>query len=220
MPFAPHIRITALGRLGNSSGERFSYGVNMHAPADDRIVGLDANQSVWADVAADVRAFHTRGATALAETAVLETVKVASIGADGRYTGDPVIIDVVDANGQGGISNVTLPQAALAVSLGTARRGPTGRGRFYLPMPIIVLSPDTLLMDAPKALAIQGSAATFINALNNQPGIDVLGLQVCVSSTKGYNSTVTTLRVGRVVDTMRSRRNALPESYGTATAIV
>jgi hypothetical protein len=218
--FAPHIRITALGRLGAAASERFSFGLNMHRPADDGVPALGANQTVWDDVAADFRAYFSRVATAISNNAVLEEVKVASIGANGRYVSDPIIVNVADVGGGGGDgSNIVIPQSAMCVSFGTARRGSSGRGRMYLPMPAVVLDFGSLLVSPAAALGIRDSSATLIENLNNQPGIDVLGLQCCVASSKGFNSTITSVRVGRVVDTMRSRRRSLLENYTVPAAI-
>lgn len=223
MAFAPHLRVTALGRLGTASGERFSYGVNM-ARVDQAPLGpiLQPGQQVWTDVATDIRNFHMRATSRICYRAVLEEVKIASIGADGKYTTDPVIVDVTDTPGAidyAASPDVlkVIPQAACAVSLGTARRGATGRGRFFLPMPVVSLG-DNLLMDEAQRDGIQASAATLVEALGDQPGIDVFGLAVVVSSSKGYNSPVTGVRVGRVVDTVRSRRRSLPEQFDPYTA--
>lgn len=213
MPFSPHLRITAIGRLGTSSGEIFAWGVSMHAPADDRVVGLSANDAVWDDVARDVARFHGSPQMRLAPAAVLQVVKVASIGRDGKYAGEPIVVDVPDQPGgdPSGFSGLIAPQTALACSLHTTRRGATGRGRFFLPMPLVDLQGD-LRMTVQDARARADVLATFVANLNNQPGIDVLGLQVCVASSRGYNTTVSSVSVGRVIDTMRSRRNSLNEA--------
>ena len=56
--------------------------------------------------------------------------------------------------------------------------------------------------------------------MNNRPGVDFSDVVVVIASTKGTNSPVTAVRVGRVPDTIRSRRTALPEGYGTAAPVV
>jgi hypothetical protein len=211
--------MTCLGRLGVGTGERFSYGLALAPPGGlQEGAFLSPNAAVWADFAADAVSFHAAPAALVSGRAVLETVKFAAIGPDGKYTEDPVIVDVADTPGGGGTFNATLPQAALVMSLGTARRGRSGRGRFYLPMPSVNFLDDLRLSVAQQDAAEAALAAHILN-LGNQPGVDVLNLQVMVASTKGFLSPVTSVRVGRVVDTMRSRRRSLDEAYGAATVV-
>lgn len=211
MAYAPHIRVSALGTLGV---ERFSYSINLRAQGVlPSLLGTE-NAQTWTNIADDVADFHGRAATHIDARAELKEVKIAEIGADGKYTQDPIIKARVQAGG-GGVQAFVLPQTALAISLMTDRRGATGRGRFYIPMP--VLDPDATdgwRVPTGPIDAVLGSAKSFLEALGNSAGFDLLtGLKVVVASTKGYNSDVTGVRVGRVVDTIRSRRGSLSESY-------
>lgn len=221
MPFAPHIRMTALGRLGSGSGERFSYGLNIDNGANATPL-LQPNQAVWNDFAEDVRAFHANPLTRINPRAVLEEVKFARIGPDGKYTEDPVIVNVVDTPGgsdyAAGIPLVT-PQTALACSLMTGTRGPRGKGRFYIPMPTVNLESDTLAMSDLERDIIQTQVATLITNLGNQPGFEALDLRVVVASSFGANHFVTGVRVGRAIDTIRSRRRSISERYDPVTAV-
>lgn len=226
MPYRPHYRVSAIGRLGNS-GEIFQYGVNMAPNGGSGTAGgledtASFNEDAWADVADDIRTFHGSAALNLASYAVLTHVKVARINALGKYDDmDPLIFDIADQPGANtlGTQAQTLPQAALAVSLVTARRGPTGKGRFYLPCPVVLIETSDLRLTAGQATAFATAAAGLITNLNNAPGIDVTEMAVCVASTKGYNTPVTGVRVGRVVDTIRSRRNRLVENHSTPVAV-
>jgi hypothetical protein len=223
MVFAPHVRVTALGRLGTPQADRFSYGFNI-APDDGFVAlgdwaGMTAAQIT--DLCDSVRDFHHRGTTLISAAAVLEQVKLAIIGADGKYMADPVTRDYSSAGGVP-LDSTTLPQSACAVSLGTNRRGPTGRGRFFIPMIATVVDQAQFFhTNVAQADGLRDSAATMLNDINNWPGIDVIqaSWRVCIASTKGYNSKVNSVRVGRVIDTIRTRRNKLPEAY-TATAAV
>lgn len=98
-------------------------------------------------------------------------------------------------------------QCALVVSLTTARSGPSGKGRFYLPVGRANIQPDGRLAAAHAAPYADAAAAfvTDVNAL-------LLG-SVAVVSTKGYASPVTGIRLGRAIDTLRSRRRSLLEEY-------
>lgn len=225
MVYEPHIRMSAIGRLGAGPGvERFQYSLNLARGQNGSggVPGLQPNQTAWNDFAEDLRAFHGSAALSLHPLAVLEEVKFARIGADGKYTEDPVIVNVADTPG-GGPTDVTvtqmvLPQSALAVSLTTPRRGPSGKGRFYLPMPVIGLTTNLQVQDVQRD-QIQARVAQLIGDLGNQPGFDVLDLQVVVASTKGYNTSVTGVRVGRVLDTIRSRRRSIDEAYDPVTPV-
>jgi len=227
MPVPEHIRITALGRLGTPQAERFSYGVNM-AETNPSPIGwfTDANNPSFQDIANDVVAFHASAGARISARAVLDTVKIARIGPDpanpnrGIYLANPKVFAVNQAGAFAATGEGLVPQSALAVSLNTARRGPTGKGRFYLPMPVVVSQhTDSFRIAVTDAEAVRGAAVSFINALNNHPGVDMGDLDVCVISTKGYASRVTSVRVGRIVDTISTRRRALGESY-TANANV
>ena len=144
------------------------------------------------------------------------------IGADGKYVEDARVVNVTDTMGGGAETNgaaYARAQTALAVSLVTGRRGPTGKGRFYLPCPT-ALHDDTFLISAAAAEGVRASAVTLINDLNNLPGLDSFpSFGVVVASSKGYNTPVTGVRVGRVVDVIRSRRSSIAEAYTTVAAV-
>lgn len=215
--YAPHIRLSAIGRLSDS-GERFSYGVNLGSTGPVTVPLTLNVPAYFADLAADVRAFHGSLGANISNQAVLELVKFALIGSDGKYTADPRIVDLVDQAGS--VSSVLpAPQTALAISLTTGRRGPTGKGRFYLPMPGVGVEAGPLTIPAVSRNQIQAAAAGFLNALNNRPGIDGIDVEVIVASTKGTNTKVTGVRVGRVLDTIRSRRTSLGEDFTAPTGV-
>jgi hypothetical protein len=242
MAYAPHMLVTALGRLGNPGKERFSFSLRLGQPnaaALQHLLDIQPNNVAYADMAEDVRAFFGTAATKISAHAVLEVVKFAKIvpppaghplGKDGKptpgiYAQDPVVIDVADTPGGvpgalGGIQFVS-PASAVAVSLTTPKRGARGRGRFFLPMPVVEQDPaNGFLMSVAHAEGIRNSATDLVNNLNNQPGIDAWNGHVVVASTFGTLSSVTGVRVGRVVDTIRSRRGQLSESYTAGTNIV
>lgn len=218
--YAPHLRITAIGTLGTV--EAFSYGVCLAGEGTLPSPTAPANADLMNDFVADLQAFHASTAVKIAAQAVLRTVKVAMIGADGKYVEDPFISAALNTAGGGGVTTSCVPQTALAVSLETDRRGATGRGRFYLPMANHGFDDtNTFLMSIAKAQATADAAASLLNALNDQPGVDQSpSLRVVVASTKGYNTPVTGVRVGRALDTIRSRRRSLAESYVDAASAV
>lgn len=227
MTYVPHYRVTMSGLLGGTSGsEIFSMGFAL-AKFEDGLFGLtaadilDPNLTVWTDIKNDCVAYFARPDTMIHADAVLTRVKIADIGADGLYRSAPVEFAVSQG---GGFSNSGRHpnQVAYAVTLKT--NGDLGRvkGRFYVPLPSVAVDAQGIVSNA-VAEQHESSAATFINAINNQPGIDVLDLRMAVASQgrKNKNGTVrvppanhavTSVAVGQVLDTVRRRRNKLPES--------
>lgn len=226
--FAPHYRLTLSGDIGTATApvEHFSFGVCMAKAinSDDTDgtidgagpldLGLDDTQIN--DIFTDCQNFFGRADTFISAAAKLKQIKLARIGADGKYDRDPKIWT---GTVPGGHSSATIypPQVSLAVSLTTRFRGPSGKGRFYLPCPNADLDSGTMEISTGQRDLIQASVVQWIDDLNNEPGTDVLGLGVVVASTKGHNHRVSGVRVGRVFDTIRSRRRSLVENYGPVT---
>lgn len=225
MAYVPHIRMSMIGRLGGAGGpEIFSMNLALAEDGGGSPVwdggGLGPNDDVWDDLAQDCVAWFARPLTGIHSEAVLQMVKFAFIGADGKYTRAAVERPVNQPGGQG---NLQRPpnQVARAVTLHTAGDLNRIKGRFYVPLPAFGIQADGRWLAA-DADAMEGSDQTFINALNNQPGIDVLDIGVVVASqgrrdqfgalrVQPGNHRVTAVSMGRTPDTIRRRRNALAE---------
>lgn len=133
-------------------------------------------------------------------------------GTDGAFSGQGFSESGVTAGGSSG-SAVYPPQCSMVVSLMTARAGATGKGRIFLPPPSAnVDSTAGFLIPASDATAIRDEARNLIVALNA-----LVGLPIAVVSSKGYASEVTGVKCGRVIDTQRSRRHRMPETYSVRT---
>lgn len=187
---------------------------------------------MWADLTNDARVFFASAGAGIHPDATLNMVKFAAIGADGKYTKAPVERAPSGARiGAGGGTGSVRPanQVALAVTLLTA--GDLGRvkGRFYVPVPAFAVTAEGRYSVA-AAQGVATAAQTFLNAVNNQPGLDVLGLQAVVASqgrrnkdgsvrTPARNHVVTGVKVGRTPDTIRTRRNKVSEAYGASLAV-
>lgn len=113
-----------------------------------------------------------------------------------------------------GAGGVLPPQLSVTFSL-TAGSRPNGapiRGRFYLP------TPSDGALDGNGTLDTSGQ--TFYASWGGNYLDDLIGLGItpCVwSRTLALMSPVTSARVGSVVDTIRTRREQLPENYVDAT---
>lgn len=133
---------------------------------------------------------------------VINRVSVYQYGAGGSLT-DSGSAGVIDGAGSGAVPHPD--QCALAVSLRTASNTRSGRGRFFIPCNGAAMDANT-----GRTTANTQTLATAAAALMAFAGGRV------ASEKLGTTALVTAVRVGNVVDTMRSRRDALVESYSTA----
>lgn len=122
---------------------------------------------------------------------------------DGSYVQGEALVDTPGTSGW--TTNFPL-QIATCVSLVTPRPGPSGRGRFFLPQTVQGLN-DAFVMGNTGSGTVANAAKDLLNALEAVTG------EVRVFSAKGFSTAVTHVRVGGVMDTMRSRRNAQEEVY-------
>lgn len=129
-----------------------------------------------------------------------------ALTANGAFRQGEWVGDLAGANGGG----ATYPlQTAVCVSLATDRSGATGKGRFFLPSPHYVLGDDHRLSVA-NTTSLANACRDFVQALGAVAG----GIEVV--SSKGYATPVKRIRLGRVLDTMRSRRGNQLEEYVTS----
>lgn len=203
----PFLRLVVSGTLFTS--ESFSFGISL---INDFGTG-EAPLEVPQGVIDATEAYIARPTTKLSNAAVLTTIKLNEIGTDGRYTSatDTVLAEV-NPTVAGALGIQTPPQIALAVTLRTgARRGLAASGRYYLPSPILALA-ATGVLDAADVLGVRDSSVTWLNEVNAAlPGWDV---GVVSDVGVGAQRAVTGVQVGRVYDTIRSRRTSLREQYG------
>jgi hypothetical protein len=117
----------------------------------------------------------------------------------------------------GTATGVLPPQAAMAVSLRAPVVGRRGRGRFYLPaMSQASLASDGTIVGT-TATNVRAAAKTFIDNLNNTAGVPLYQPLVAIMSADSATAIrPTQVRTGNRFDTIRSRREQVPETY-TAT---
>lgn len=140
-------------------------------------------------------------------------VKVAPIGATGKaeaYSSTYTFNTPVTGTG----TNMLPPQCAMAVSLRAPIVGRMGRGRFYLPaLPSNIIDSYAQIGSTP-ATTVRTAAATLITNLENPPGVPEY--QPCVaimSAGAALAVRPTQVRTGNRIDTIRSRREQVAESY-------
>lgn len=208
---APFLKMVVTGSLFGV--ESFSWGINLINDFGGGVAPTEVPQAVITAV----ETFHASGAHVGHDQAKLTTLKLNEIGTDGRYVSASDTVRYDWATPYPGVGSTQLPpQVALAISLVTdAARGRASAGRFYVPVGIGVSSDGRLPSSA------QQSAATAATALLNSLNTALPGFTVGVVSSVGTGTqrVATGVRVGRVLDTMRSRRRALVEDYYEAPAL-
>lgn len=194
-------------------------------PNTGAAVSSEDAEAFLADFQTDVTTFFGTGV--FHNQCKVEWAKFNKIGSDGRYASDSesntrVFAAAVPGTGTGGFP----PQISCAVTLLTdADRGLASKGRFFL----AGLASDTNAFDLPSGRLSTGrrdliktSVTAFLDNVNNMPGLDssMGGFDVHIVSQgnafrNGVARKVTGIKVGRVLDTQRRRRNNLVEDYGS-----
>lgn len=195
-------------------GEIFSHSLGVESSASAQVVATaihDAWITLWGTAATGIGTMFMPTVTYTEATAapVLDPL-VPNLGAAYHAAFSPPLA--------GRATGKSLPsQVAVAVSL-TAGNRPDGRpfkGRFYLPCPAeSAIDTNGMLPTATTAnLAI--GVKDFFEDLN-QAGHYV---SVWSRTTADLVNAVNLVRVGNKVDTIRTRRNALPEVYSSQAVI-
>jgi hypothetical protein len=204
-----HLYLQWGGTLPGS--EEWSCGVRIASTTPGAFVGWSSGMETA--MAAALATFHASADAQIAPSAVLTFMKLNDIGVDGRYL-QPITHEHIFANIAGGGTAAKTPpnQVACAVSLLTAvSRGPAHRGRFYMPLPTVTPYGDGGF-DPTQRDSIVTAATTLLTALNAADA----GHKVAVFSRKSgaaAHRLVTSIKVGRVLDTQRRRRSSLVEAY-------
>lgn len=216
MPRPAHDRLQFRGLFGTVAAplEEWSFSVNGQPGLRD---GAD-DLTDWADLSARAESAYNLWIKPVVGPIVrLTEIRALRVAENGRTPTTPSGSFVqhvrgVDIPGTFGGTQAHVPQVAIAVSLRTARGGPTGKGRFYLPASGYQTD-ATLRLSEANANSIRDAAKGFLNALQATGNGEFIPV---VASTKGYLSPVTSVAVGRAFDTIRSRRGDMPEGYVSA----
>lgn len=224
MTYRPHLLLQWGGRMADSQ-EEWSNSLRLAANTED----ANALHSIAVDqvdeIAGEVATYVADGQGPYGSVAHLDYVKLNPIGPDGRYSSpnDTVAYTggaLTDVTGQGPLGPFQL--SAVMTLTTPAARGRGHIGRFYVPVKG-GLSFD-LMGRVSQSVVDQWalSTATFLNAVNDNPGFDTAAVHAAVFSKLGNPGPywdVTGVKVGRVMDTQRRRRESLSEEYGTNYAV-
>jgi len=185
-----------------------------------RIIGLGAldqngEEAVLADyVAALESAWGTQVVTG--QGTRLTWAKLNQIGIDGKYTKSWTNLHEWDLPGVSapGAGSMKPNQITMVVSLTTnTSRGLAHAGRLYFPAPGADIQADGRVSVAHQGDQL-ASAKAFIDTLNNASDGSII---IASKVREGAQHTVTGVRIGRVLDTMRSRRSSMKEEHLPAT---
>lgn len=220
MPVWPrHNRFVVRGSLG--TGKEI-WSNTLHFPSVIT-AGPDNNPPDWdeADVSTAVAAFY--GSLNFCDSMKVTDWRGYSIQTTGKLspTDTPTRHDYTTPI-PGGAGLVKYPpQIAQVLSLHANARGPAQRGRIYLPMPTVSIDGGTFEMATVDAQGMLTAFKTYVNALlNAMYGSTTIGeglINVSGGPAVGTLQKVTEIRMGRVLDTVRTRRNKLLEEYQVQT---
>ena len=152
------------------------------------------------------------------EHAKLTSIKLNRVGPDGRYVDSIAREHVYSSPIAGPLSITPAPQLSLAVTLRTAiERGRGSKGRVYPPGGNWSngVNADGRASTTQATGQANGMKA-LINPLNTLYSL-IGRVGVASNAGAGRFEHVTHLDVGRVMDTIRSRRSSLVEDYQTVT---
>ena len=218
--------ITGSGQIGTGGGageDVFSFGM--------RFTGLTTFDATAALAAIDETAigalydaWWTAANTQISDRGHLFAIKVSALGTNGQLISgvDPRVFEPVAGGSNGFASSPDLPnQIAMVVTLRTNTNvGLAVRGRFYVPVPAMTIQTNGQMPSGAAAL-VAGTTKTLIDGLNAELNVGAANEQsrLAIMSSVGTGTTrgVTVISVGSVLDTVRSRRNALTETYSDET---
>jgi len=214
MSVPTHFRFTARGTF-DGTPEAWSFGFHMtraQPSAGDAHIA-DINQSA---VTSAFAAFFGNSNNIFTTSVKMTDWRAYEIGTNNKMQNNPLVVDVTGAAIHGS-SSVRLPtQIALVATLVAANRGPARFGRMYLPGPSLAIGADYRLSDtqagfylaATTQLLKDVSDAIDFFATNSSEGCNVSQLPAGGSGTL---QVIDHLEVGKVYDTLRTRRRSMLE---------
>lgn len=200
--YQPHYRLAFGGSL--FTDEEWSCRLNITSAGT--LPDSTAADGMLPDLVTAIGNWVNNADTLLSTVAKLGWVKFNEINALGHYV-DPgasrtaEVSPLVSGSGSASLP----PQVAVVVSLRTAHsRGKAHAGRMFTP----ALAASAGLGYFQQTTAVAATATTLLNAINAV----VTPAGVSIISATGESNAVTHVAVGRIFDTMRSRRRSLSES--------
>lgn len=225
MPFAePYVYLRAVGVFGASASspvDIWSAGFKFRHP--EAAPSTASLQAFLETASVPVSNFHASAVRA-GTNCFLTELTAAFVGTDGRYVGGSTQSTVRRpyTTPTPGIGTTDSPYSqALVLSLRTAiLRGPGSNGRVYWPATSLTIDGATGTLTTTQLNGIITPAKVLIDNLNAakqsaMPGTGPLAVMSAVGT--GIAATVTSVRIGRRLDTQERRENKIPEAYVSAS---
>lgn len=209
MPYAPHVRVSLLGKFALTGGgtpyEFFSTGFSV-----DRLELAGAEE---VDVVDAVLAFWPSNGTGIPVSAFLTSVKFSPTGADGKLTGEPHEYAVTATAGAANSNKPTFQACAVTLESSAAGLLKRKRGRMFLPNGFDAIQ-GRFGANTPEGIAFAvAGLLTSVNTALGQRG-------VCTASrTTGVNYPVDAVTCDNVPDYLSSRKAQLINARSAPTAV-
>lgn len=202
--------------FGTILGEGMSFGLSARGDSFNVFPSQQSRNDFLDQAVPDTTTFLNALVTIWGANTSWQGIRVKDYNEDGTLAGTAekaLATPIVGSTAQ------TLPAyCAIVCTLKTDTPGRTHRGRIYLPATgSSLLDQTTGKLTTSKQTTIRDAVTTYLNALNNSPGIDSLvgGFSVGVQSLVGVGAftKVSRVRVGNVFDGQRRRGNQQVETF-------
>lgn len=213
------IKVTFGGTV-YSGADIWSNGINFGLQNADLEITKADLEGVAQRVSSDIAVWFRSVNAQISNRAQLEWVKVAVIGKDGKYELDADVFDL-ETPASGASTVVNYPQLTLALTMETMKRRSPGRfARIFPPLNAPVIGTNGRVAQS-NAINQRDAFASLLKEMTDQLRVLLPGVvsPIVASEKTDQHYPILTVKVGDVVDTQRSRRNAIKETY-TAPAEV
>jgi hypothetical protein len=213
MPYRPHTLVTFGGTNEEQAAddEIWQCGIRGLNPAGGGNTPVDPGQfQTYLDaVTTPLSDWMSSGVFHNANTALLRWIKIVNIGADGRYSSDPLVKDGLDVGGGGSPNSPSFTTVCYSWETGRSA-GRARRGRVYPPNYAAPRGPGATVTTSAQADLLAGAVA-LLTAIADQG--DQYQFVPHVMSSSGAFNPINGARVGNVYDVQRRRKDAVPEVY-------
>jgi len=213
MAVPTHFKLVFRGVFENTE-EEWSFSVKYRRDVQNFPDAEVSNISDSGVTAAFTGLIGTSGTSRFSSSILATEWRAYQMGTDNRMEGNPKLV-VMPGEVRGLGANTFPPQIALCVTTVADNRGPARFGRFFLPGPVAPMT-DFRLTEV-NATAYAEAVTVFLKAISDAidlpnttdsaPAVNISGLPVLT----GTKQDVDHVEVGRVYDTIQSRRRQLLE---------
>lgn len=152
------------------------------------------------------------------QQATLDYVKLNNIGSAGKYTNATTVQQAYSPKPNGALGGLMPWLVTAAYSWSTnVGRGPGSHGRVYVPI-AVANNNGTPIIPSAQLASMVTHAQNLLKAVAVGPSDSTHACRPVIASRQHNSLTaITGVRVGNVMDLQRRRKDAIPETYSTAT---